>query len=216
MIKAAIFDVDGVIADSEPLSSLAYEAIIKAYGKTPIYDARGLVFEAGVREKDTFQAIKKDYGINEDIEILMSKRNEIYKEMLKELIPQPGLIKLLQLFKVHNILLGIASSGVLHRVHTKLKTVNVFHFFDKIVSGEQVEKSKPAPDIFLEAARQLEVDPKDSVVFEDAELGVIAAEAAGMKVIAVPTEYTKAHDFSKSDIVVNSLDEVTWEMIQSL
>ena len=85
-----------------------------------------------------------------------------------------------------------------------------------MVSGNDVEKAKPAPDIFIKEAAMLGVEPPRCVVIEDAQMGVEAAYFAGMKCIAVPNEHTASSDFSKATAVVSSLDDITLEFIDSL
>lgn len=216
MIKAAIFDVDGVIVNTDHLVSQTYAEIIKQYGKTPVYNEHGLIHKSGTRERDIFTILKEEYGIDDSIEILSEKKSAIYEELLKDIQPMVGVVKLLDLLKSHNIPLAVGTSGILRRTHLKLNTVKILHYFSVIVSGEDVKQGKPAPDIFLLAASRLHVDPQDCVVFEDAESGIIAAKKAGMKVVAVPTEFTKNHNFSGADFVVRSLDDITWEMVENL
>lgn len=214
MIKAAIFDVDGIIVDTDYIASLGYEKVLEQYSITPHRNKHGLTFDSGLSENDVWQLLKKRHGLTEDIQILKDKRNEIYKDLLKDLLPQPGLIRTLQMLKKHNIRLAVASSSL--RAEMKLKTIDVHHFFETIVTSIEVRHGKPAPDIFLLTAEKLRVSPKECIVFEDAQSGVIAAEAAGMKVIAVPTQYTKKHDFSKASLIVDSLEKITYKKIISL
>ena len=216
MIKAAIFDVDGIIVNSDPIASKSYEYILNYYKIKPQFNEFGLIHNSGVREKDMIKLIKEQYKLEETIEQLIAKKSEFYTDLLKDLKAQPGLIKLLKILKKHNILLSIGSSGALNRTKIKLESAQVSDYFNVLVTGDDVEHGKPAPDIFLTAAERLKVHANECIVFEDAEVGVVAAKKAQMKVIAVPTKYTRQHDFSKADIIVNSLRDVTWEMIMNL
>ena len=128
----------------------------------------------------------------------------------------PGLIELLALFKKNLISMAVASSAPLNQITFILKNLSITDYFQTFVSVEDVKRGKPYPDVFLEAAKQLKVDPKYCLVLEDAESGVKAVKAAGMKVIAVQNNYTANQDHSKADKVVNSLKSVTIEMINSL
>src|SRR5207248_6005306 len=101
--------------------------------------------------------------------------------------------------------MAVASSSTLEHINVVLVGLQVTNFFDAVVSAHTIVHGKPAPDIFLLAAAQLDVAPKDCVVFEDAQSGVEAGNSAGAKVIAVPNAFTKSHDHSKADIVVRSL-----------
>jgi beta-phosphoglucomutase-like phosphatase (HAD superfamily) len=97
-----------------------------------------------------------------------------------------------------------------------VQCLDIGHYFQVIVTGLDVEKVKPAPDIFLAAARQAGALPSQCLVLEDAEKGVLAAREAGMSCIAVPTEQTRHHDFSQATRICSSLNEVTLELIDSL
>jgi beta-phosphoglucomutase-like phosphatase (HAD superfamily) len=109
--------------------------------------------------------------------------------------------------------LGDGAQSQVERVWGMLVSAN---YFDTIVSGLDVARVKPAPDIFLEAANRLGVDPGECAVLEDAEKGVLAAHAAGMRCVAVPNEYTRDHDFSKATHVCSSLNEVTVKLLQDI
>jgi beta-phosphoglucomutase family hydrolase len=217
MIKAALFDMDGLMINTEPLQSKAYEAVLVSHGKQPQFNAEGVVQAVGVREKDNWELIKNRHGLQHDTTALMEQRTGVYMEILKQnLTPQPGLINLLELLKRHGIKMAVASSSTLEHINIVLDGLKVADFFDVVVSSHSIAHGKPAPDIFLLAADQLGVAPKDCVVLEDAQSGIEAGRAAGAKVVAVPNAFTKSHDYSKADIVVRSLEEVDWKMLSSL
>jgi HAD superfamily hydrolase (TIGR01509 family) len=112
--------------------------------------------------------------------------------------------------------LALASSSYRDAVDVVLEGLQLAHYFKVIVSGLDVTKVKPAPDIFLAAARQAGAAPNECVVLEDAEKGVVAAFHAGMRCIAVPNRYTRRHNFSKATRVCSSLREVTLELIEAI
>lgn len=217
MITAALFDMDGLMINTEPLQSRAYEKILRDLGKEPILNAEGVVQAVGVREKDNWELIKRSHGFEEATEQLVKKRAAVYMVMLKENITaQPGLVELLALLKRHGVKMAVASSSTLPQINIVLEGLNVAGYFDVVVSAHTIKHGKPAPDIFLLAAKRLRVDPKDCVVFEDAESGVRAGKAAGAKVVAVPNEFTKSHDHSQADLVVQSLTDINWTTLQTL
>jgi HAD superfamily hydrolase (TIGR01509 family) len=217
MIKAALFDMDGLMVNTEPLQSQAYEAVLVSHGKQPQLNAEGVVQAVGVREKDNWELIKKSHDLNQDTSALIEQRAGLYMNILKQnLVPQPGLIDLLKLLKQHHIKMAVASSSTPEHIKILLEGLQVADFFDAVVSAHTITHGKPAPDIFLLAAAQLGVDPKDCVVLEDAQSGVEAGRAAEAKVIAVPNDFTKSHDHSKADIVVRSLEEIDWKLLSSL
>lgn len=118
----------------------------------------------------------------------LTERNEMQVKLFPSARPLPGVVRLIQHLKKHQVPLAVATSS--HQAHFDLKTSQnkeLFDLFDVIVTGDQVIRGKPEPDIFLEAAKRLKItDPKECLVFEDAPSGVKAAIAAGMPVIWVP------------------------------
>ena len=112
--------------------------------------------------------------------------------------------------------LALASSSYSDSVKAAVSVLGIASYFSVILSGDSVERIKPHPDIFLLASQKLGIPPADCVVLEDAEKGVVAARAAGMKCIAVPNRHTKGNDFSQATLVVSGLDQVTLAMIESL
>lgn len=217
MIKAVIFDMDGVIINSEKIHSLSFETVLKEYGKKPVKNNSGLIQTAGIGAHDNWQILKKQYGLTENIDILINKKRSFHEKLIKKnLIAMPGLFQLLNLLKKNNIKIAIGSSGQLKNILLVIKGLGIEHYFDTIVSAQLVTRRKPHPDIFLKVSEMLYIPPNFCLVLEDSENGVNAAYAAGMKVIAIPTENTKNNNFSKAERVVNSLQSVTIEMINSL
>lgn len=216
MIKAVLFDMDGLMINTEPLQSQAYEVVLRQYGKDPKFYSTGVIQKVGVREKDNWELIKTAHGLEEDTTVLMTKRGKVYLEILrKNLVPQPGLLHVLKLFKSLNLPMAVASSSVVDHIELVLEGLGVREYFSAVVSGQSVAHGKPAPDIFLEAAKQLGVNPKDCLVLEDAQTGVEAGEAAGATVIAVPNEFTADQDLSSADKIVASLADIDLKMIKA-
>lgn len=216
-LKAAIFDMDGLMINTEPLQSQAYEAVLHDYGKEPILYSSGVVQKVGMREDENWKMLKEKYGLDEDIKTLMDKRYKVYHELLQDnLHAQPGLSQLLKLLAANHILMGIASSSPLEHIYLVLKGLKIEQYFTSITSSYEVPHGKPFPDVYLKAAEKMHIEPSSCIVFEDAESGVTAAKAAGMKVIAVPNEFTKDQDVSKADIVVDSLAAITWQLLEKI
>ena len=128
----------------------------------------------------------------------------------------PGLQDLLNMLKSHHIKTAIASSSPHNHIELILNRLNVRHYFDKIISGDDVKHGKPAPDIFLKAAELLGLNPKDCMVIEDAPTGVTASNRAEITVIAVPNEFTRKHSFDNADLIVNSLSDISWDKLVNL
>jgi beta-phosphoglucomutase family hydrolase len=215
-IQAVIFDMDGLMIETEPLHSKSFEAVLRDYGITPEYDEKGFVHTQGLRGKDNLRNLKEKYNIDESVDVLLEKKFIVHTQLLKKVKPKPGLKKLLQLLKKHSIKAAIGSNANPKNINTVLTNLHLKDYFQVTVTGYDFKKGKPDPGVFLITAKKLGVNPENCLVLEDSETGVLAAHRAGMKVVAVPSTYTKDHDFSRADRVVNSLESVTIELISSV
>lgn len=215
MIRAAIFDMDGLMIDSDAIISRSYELILMELGKEPILNERGVVHTPGISAVDNWKRLAEIYGIQADIEYLAQRKNQLHVELIKQGVdPMPGLFEVLGMFKDHGIKMAIASSSKQKLVEFVVDHLNIGKYFYAIVAGDDVANGKPAPDIFLAAAESLEVQPIDCVVIEDSINGVRAAKAAGMKCIAVPAKSDLDDPaFEVADMVAASLENVNWDAI---
>ncbi len=214
MIKAVIFDMDGVMIETEPLQSKSFEHVLRNHGVEPEFNKDGVIQKVGVTARDNLVMLKEKHGIDEDVDTLLAQKRAAYDELLRQnLFPKEGLLPLIKTLKEGGLKLAVASSSSLEQIQLVLHGLAVSGHFDGVVSGEDLPRGKPHPDIFLETARKLGIDPIRCLVLEDAESGVEAARAAHMKVIAVPNRYTQSHSFHTADAVVSSLQDVTWPLI---
>ncbi|RLC77595.1 MAG: hypothetical protein DRJ03_17080, partial [Chloroflexi bacterium] len=206
LVAAVIFDMDGVIVDSEPLHIESFNEIIAQYDAviTPD-DFKPLV---GRTQPEIFAAVKERFGIEESIESLMARKQERYLRLVETKIEaMPGLYELVDWLKALGIKMGIASASPLKDIQTVLRCIRLEGAFDAVLSAVNLLHGKPHPDIFLLTAKELGVLPGQCVVLEDSERGVEAARRAGMTRIAMPNFFTRHHDFSAADSVVESLFE---------
>lgn len=212
MITTVIFDLDGLLADTEPLHCRAYQDALRCKGV-------GLTetdyIEHWVRTGKGIREWVDDHALVLDPVALRAYKSRRYLELLaSSLRPMDGALELLTELR-GNKTLALASSSYRDAVDGVLAGLGIGHYFAAIVSGLDVARVKPAPDIFLAAARLVGAAPSQCLVLEDAEKGVLAAHGAGMRCIAVPNDYTRHHDFSKASRICASLKEVTLEMIDS-
>lgn len=185
MKKAAIFDMDGVLFDTERLYRQSWMETPLRFGQTA-----STAFPAAVcgTSGDTLAAIVREYYPEVDTEAFIRQGIARAREtILRQPVPEKsGLHEILAFFRENGVKIAVASSSDRVLIESNLKRAGVIQYFDAIVSGAQMKRSKPAPDIFQEAARQLGHAPADCYVFEDGLNGLRAGLAAGCTTIMIP------------------------------
>lgn len=185
-MKAVIFDMDGVIFDSEKVICDLWEELAKEYNLANMEEL--MVKCIGLNDKATYQCFKDMYGEDVDYEFYKGIVSKRYHEKYDggRLPMKPGVNELLSFLKENGIKTALASSTNVRTVTNQLKDAGVLQFFDVVVGGDMVTRSKPDPEIFLHAAEMLGIDPKDAFIIEDSFNGIRAAHAAGAKPVMVP------------------------------
>src|SRR3972149_9638798 len=215
MIKAVIFDMDGVMIDSEPLWEKAERILLARRGIDYNHTYRDKI--VGLNQKDSGRLLKETFNLPETIEELLAERIDlivrIYEEEL-ELIP--SLKTILKELKKSGFLLALASSSPLRVINLVLNRFSLNQFFSVVVSGESVEFGKPHPDIYLYTSKKLGVAPRECVVFEDSINGVKSAKSAGMTCIAIPDKRLNQKEFQIADLVIDRLDKISVQLIKNL
>ena len=213
MITTVIFDLDGLLADTEQLHCRAYRMALLEHN---VQLAEADYGEHWVRRGKGIDDWVVRQGLDLDPVALRTRKAAHYQTLLRSsLRPMAGATA------SPGTITGKPAHGprlvVLPRRRRRgLHGLGIADYFETVVSGLDVARVKPAPDIFLKAAARLGVVPGECVVLEDAEKGVLAAQAAGMRCIAVPNGYTRDHDFSQATLVLLSLHEVTAELLRNL
>jgi beta-phosphoglucomutase family hydrolase len=203
--RAVIFDMDGVLIDSEPMQLAAYNVVLGSYA-VQLSEEDFMRWCVGRRSPDIVAFLRKHFQLPESVDHLLSAKSRAYASLLREnMRPTPGLLPLLDHLARWGYRLAVASSSSVADIEEILAGLGVRKHFQSIVSGEEVSHGKPAPDIFLEAAQRLTVPPEECVVIEDSQNGVEAAVQAGMYCIAVPNRFTAAQDFSRAHMRVPDL-----------
>ena len=184
--KALIFDLDGTLVDSMPAHFRAWCLALADHGSPGVFPEDVFYAMGGRPTRDIVEIINGDRGLHLDPGgVAMSKKRHFMKELgAIELIGEVSEFAEKNRGKVP---MAVASGGSRVVVEKTLQIVGISDWFDEVVSCDEVENGKPAPDVFLEAASRLGVAPEDCVVFEDGRAGIEAALAAGMKVVTVPT-----------------------------
>jgi HAD superfamily hydrolase (TIGR01509 family) len=214
MIKTVIFDMDGVIVDTEPVHYYAYH---KQFSELNI-DVTDEVYASftGFSTRNTFQKLKETFVIEQEVEELIQRKRTIFndafdtKEDLYLLDGVEDLIKDLYANGMQLILASSASKVTIERVFTRF---NLHQYFTDIVSGEDFPQSKPNPAIFLYAASLSKAPKEDCIIIEDSTNGVKAAKGAGIYCVGYNSEHSKMQDLSDADKVINHFDELNFEKI---
>ena len=180
-LKAVIFDLDGVVADSHPIHEMAWTNLLVEQG----LDRAALNLDflyAGHSRREILTHYLGAISANE-MERLGRRKDELYTLEAQSLLPKPRIPEVLNQLNEDGILCALATSAGRGRTYDTIEKFGILEKFTAIVTGDQPDMPKPAPDIFLVAALKLGVSPKCCVVVEDSVAGVVAARAAGMKCV---------------------------------
>ncbi len=215
-MKAAIFDMDGVIIDSEPLHYLSDTTLLKRLG-VEVPDTY-LDKYVGVTNPVMWKELIKDFAIPKDLQEILNAQKSLKLKLLKkgDYKAIQGIPELMKDLYRHRVPIAIASSSSSMFIKEVIKILKIGKYIDIYVSGENVERSKPEPDIFLKVAELLQLNAQGCVVIEDSKNGVIAAKKAGMKCIGFQNPNSGAQDLGKADLVVGSIREITIEQMSAL
>lgn len=177
-IKGLIFDCDGTLVDSMPLHMKAWEYAITTAGGTWNYDF--IFSKKGMQGKDILALYNDTFGVHLDIETTARLKQEYFHNHCVEIKPIETVVDVVRRY-ASRLPMAVASGGSQENVLLSLELTGIRHYFDVIITaGDKAVLPKPSPDIFLEAAKRINVDPKYCQVFEDGDIGLEAARKAGM------------------------------------
>ncbi|WP_276483090.1 hexitol phosphatase HxpB [Paraflavitalea pollutisoli] len=217
MLEAVLFDMDGLLIDSEPFWKDAEKEVFGAVGVDVTPELALQTCQMTTKEVTAFWYRHQPWpqkGLDEIELAVINRVAELIEAGGNQL---PGVVAILQLISKAGYKIGLATNAPLALVPTVLRRLAIEHYFHSTSSAELEENGKPAPDVYLTAARKLQVSPAHCLVFEDSTSGVLAAKAAGMKVIAVPAK--QQYDdpgFAIADLKLPSLEVFSEEHILQL
>jgi len=217
MIQTVIFDMDGVIIDSEPVYFKIDKQMFEELNIAVSFEEH--CSYVGTSSQNMWNAIIMKHGIADQAEELMKKEYSLYLEHLAnadDFQPIDGVVELINELYANNFKLVLASSSRMDTIDLVLDKFNLAELFMAKVSGFELVHSKPHPEIFLKSAQLIKSKPAECIVIEDSKNGVTAAKAAGMKCIGFLNPSSGDQDLSNSDVVIRSFRELNMDAIKSL
>jgi HAD superfamily hydrolase (TIGR01509 family) len=214
-IDAVIFDMDGVLLDSEPLHFLAVNSILADEGASIDYEFYCRYI--GTTLEHTWSDLSRHCSLKRPYEHYVRRYDEEIVEVYRtQSVASPGARELLDTLQAAGVRLALASSSNRLWVDTCLDCLGFSAYFEAAVAGDEVSRGKPDPEIYLATAARLAVEPSACLVVEDAPLGVVAAKAAGMLAVAVDTEYTRDLPIPEADLRVRNLQDLQQQIMPAL
>jgi haloacid dehalogenase superfamily, subfamily IA, variant 3 with third motif having DD or ED len=212
MIRGVLFDMDGVLADSEPFICQAAIMMFAEKGlKVLPDDFKPFV---GTGENRYIGGVAEKYGLNVDIEKVKARTYTIYQEIIRgKLKPLPGAAEFVMKCRELGFRIAVATSADAVKMEANLREIDLpSSAFDATINGLDVENKKPFPDIYIKAADSIGLKPEECLVVEDAVSGIKAAKSAGCKCLAVTTSFNRSA-LAEADWICGSLEKVPEEAI---
>lgn len=213
-VKAVVFDLDGLMLNTEDIFELSGQELMRRRGKVMTTECQLQML--GRRPNEAFEIMKRMLDVDDPIDVLLNETREIFAGFMDDnLKAMPGLYELLDAIEAVGLPKAVATSSPREYMIDLMGKFDLLRRFPISLTAEDVELGKPNPEIYLKAAGLLSVDPANMLVLEDSEAGTRAAAAAGAIAVSVPNRHTKVQDFSVATRVVESLaDEWLLGLIQ--
>lgn len=214
MVKGIIFDMDGVVIDSNHIHYKYWNNYFeRAFGITiPQIEFASRLGESSL---DFAEYFIKRYNLNIGLRKLREDMDKEYDNYVEEIVLKKGFLQVLKKL-AEKYKIALATGADMLHANLTLEKFRIKTYFDFVIAGNCVKKAKPDPEIFLKAAEGMNLKPEDCLVIEDAQMGLAAAKRAGMKCIVVPDNMTNIQDFSRADKMLGSIDELTESLIEGL
>lgn len=214
MIKAILFDMNGVIIDDEYLHELAFAQTLESFAINLTHQ-KYLDCFAGKTDRLGYESIGKSLNVELPIDELLYKKQQIYLKLFNtNKKPYAGVIELIKSLSAY-YLIALTSSASREEIDLIIRDFEIEPFFELTISADDVINSKPHPEPYLKTCQKLEIKPNEALVIEDSPNGVASAKAAGCFCIAI-TNTHDANSLQKSDKIVRNFSEITKELIESI
>jgi beta-phosphoglucomutase family hydrolase len=213
-IRAVLWDMDGVIADSGPYHLAAWQEIFGPRGVK--FTAGDFKHSFGLRNDNIIRNTLGEGVTQEEVDAIAGAKEEAFRRLARGKIKAlPGALELFKLLKREGFSMAIASSTPAENIELVTGSLGIAGYFQVIVNGHEVTRGKPDPQVFLLAAQRLGVKPANCLVIEDAVAGVAAAKKAGMYCLAVANTHSR-QELKEADLIVDTLEKVTINDIKGL
>jgi beta-phosphoglucomutase len=210
-VKAAIFDLDGTLIDNNHYHLLAWQEYLRQNNRPLSMEEYRQHFN-GRTNRDVIEYIFPGPLTDEEISKRTFEKEAVYRQIYQPYIkPVEGLLDLLTSLDAEKIPMAIATSGIQVNIDFMFEHVPVKQFFPVVLNSSHIQKGKPNPEIYLKTANTLGIEPANCLVFEDAAVGVTAAKAAGMKVVAITTTQSPA-ELADADLLVKDFTADSFQM----
>jgi HAD superfamily hydrolase (TIGR01509 family) len=221
-LKAIIFDMDGVLVMSNKYNWQSFRTVWKKHGiELPVANNEHRKKYLGRSLKDQIALVKEEYGFKGklDVDAFSKEALEIQLEIMKhELVRNEDALKLIKIAKKNKIKVAVATSSTKVRTEKMLELLGISDELDVLVTAEDVHAHKPFPDVYLETAKLLDVNPSECIVIEDALNGILSAKSAGMKVIGFRNVYVDEETMLKAgaDRIIKSISELKLKDLEKM
>jgi HAD superfamily hydrolase (TIGR01509 family) len=215
MIKALIFDFDGLIIDTESAIYQSYQEMYAAHGCRLSLERWAQSIGTTDSDYNPYSDLEALLGCALDREVLGKKQRQREAELIEDLPVLPGVVEYLEDARRLGLKAGVASSSSCRWISEHLSHLGLLPYFDCLKGREDVPKSKPSPALFQEVLDDFELKPSEAVVFEDSQNGILAAKRAGIFVVWVPNPLTRLLPMDSADLRLESLTDMPLEALLS-
>jgi putative hydrolase of the HAD superfamily len=209
MIKAVIFDFDGLILDTETVWYDTYKAVLKEQHQFDL-PLEEFVKCVGANDAVLFSYLEQEIGNHIDLVNIRESAGELHAQYIKETKSREGVAEYLEAARESELTIALTTSSTLDWVTTHLTNLNLISYFDYLITQEDVERVKPAPDLFLKTIEVLGIEPPhEAVVFEDSLNGLIAAQKAKLPTVIIPNPVTESSPFENYHLKLTSMADMS-------